>query len=174
MNANGLMELSPVIAPLSQAFIKCERGWLLCAFCTWNTGNSLPRSSFLVPSTSCTPRTLQAKPKPLWRTPYKFWRRACLTSACLASHAPSDLGRRRQTDGRSDFNSSKVGAANHFVTSKSMSNQVHFIPLSHSWLQYKKQNKTRQSASAKNHGALLPIGFIFFWGGRIFIPPFLF
>lgn len=26
------MELSPVIAPLSQAFIKCERGWLLCTF----------------------------------------------------------------------------------------------------------------------------------------------
>lgn len=26
------MELSPVIAPLSQAFIKCERGWLLGAF----------------------------------------------------------------------------------------------------------------------------------------------
>lgn len=44
------MELSPVIAPLSQAFIKCERGWLLCAFYTWNTGNSLsPAAAFSSP-----------------------------------------------------------------------------------------------------------------------------
>lgn len=144
------MELSPVIAPLSQAFIKCERGWLLWAFHTWNTDNFLPPEEISRPFYELH-STLQAVPKPLWRTSYKFWWRACLTSACFTSHSPIDRGRPRQTGRRNGFNSSKLNTASHFVTSKSMSNQVH----PHSWLQYEKQNKKGKSISEKSW-VLLP------------------
>lgn len=141
------MELSSVIAPLTQAFIKCWRGRLLHTFYTEGTADFLLEqlSRCCVVLASCEP----------YIHIYSFFEKGvlytfdsltltCVSCLCVAK----DRGHWRQTDGRSDFNSSKW-AVKHFIASKSTSNQTHFSPFSHTWLQYKRQTKTLQKASAQ-------------------------
>lgn len=172
------MELSPVIAPLSQAFIKCERGWLLYAFYTWNTDNFLPRRSFSRPP----PRAAhQAHCRP---DRSLFEGHLTNSGGALAWHpraarltqpvTKDDQGKRTvaTTSTRQKSAQWTISSLLKAWAIKSISSPVPF-----SWLQYekKKQNKTQQRASAKkNHGALLPIGFFFFFKRGIFIPLFYF